>query len=522
MRRLSPRSSSPLPLMSFLRHTNRRQTGACILHLSTASTPSLQERVVSLCKRRGFVFPNSEIYGGLTGSFDFGPLGAQLKKNIRDLWWRDFVQHRKDCVGIDTPIIINTEGHIENFHDLLVECKVCHQRFRADKLVEEHGVEGAGTLSATQLEHTIKERDLKPSQCTQKAKPCTYTDVRAFNLMFKTSVGATTVGNDVYLRPETAQGIFVNFQQVYNSMRRRLPFGIGQFGKSFRNEVSPGNFLFRQREFEQMELEYFCDPAEADQWFGYWVDYCHAWLLKYGIKPENLHLRQHDPKELAHYAKATTDIEYRFPFGWGEIWGIANRGDFDLQQHMKHSQKDLRHKDIVTGKVTMPYVIEPAVGLDRILLAFLTDAYDEETNVPTAKDKAKPGEAEGDTRVVLRLHEDLAPYKFAVLPLMKKEQLASAAKDVYDALVTKAATDYDDTATIGKRYRRQDEIGTPFCITIDFDTLQDKTVTLRWRDSMKQRRVAIAQLLDRCHDPQWLRQQEQAGEDDETVGAFLR
>jgi len=426
---------------------------------------------------------------------------VQMKKNIRDLWWRDFVQHRKDCLGVETPIIANTEvwraaGHIDHFNDLLVECKVCHQRFRADKLVEEHGVEGAGAFSAEQLEQIINERDLKPSQCEQREKPCAYSGVRAFNLMFKTSLGATAApANEVYLRPETAQGIFVNFHQISNAMRKRLPFGIGQFGKSFRNEVSPGNFLFRQREFEQMELEYFCDPSEADHWFGYWVDFCFSWLLKYGLKPENLHLRLHDSKELAHYARATTDIEYKFPFGWGEVWGIANRGNFDLQQHMNRSQKDLRHKDIVTGKVTMPFVIEPAVGLDRLFLAFLTDAYAEESNVPSAKDKQKQGDPEGDTRVVLRLHQDLAPYKFAVLPLMKKEQLVAAAKELYDKLVTKSSTDYDDTGTIGKRYRRQDEIGTPFCITVDFGTLEDKTVTLRWRDSMQQKRVLMDELV---------------------------
>ncbi|KAL6045653.1 Glycine--tRNA ligase [Balamuthia mandrillaris] len=460
----------------------------------------LQEKIASLCKRRGFVFPNSEIYGGFAGSFDYGPLGSQLKKNIKDCWWRDFVELRRDCVGLDTPILMNREvwkaaGHVDHFNDYMAECKECQQRFRADKLLEECGlVENAGKLSLSELQAIFREKRIMPVHCPRNPKGCNIEDIRPFNLMFSTTCGPTSgAGHEVFLRPETAQGIFISFVQTYTAMRKRLPFGVGQIGKSFRNEVSPANFLFRMREFEQMELEYFCHSNESQEKFDHWVEFCYEWLLKHGLKASNLMKRKHDASELAHYSRCTTDIEYRFPFGWGEIWGISHRGSFDLEQHMKHSKQDLRYRDLTTGELTLPHVIEPAAGLDRLLLAFLTDAYHEE-DVPSSSD----GGSGTETRVVLKLAESLAPFKYAVMPLMKRQELATTAHKLFDRLSTIVATDYDDTGSIGRRYRRQDEIGTPYCVTIDYTTLQDDTVTIRSRDSMLQQRLPIKALLHRA------------------------
>jgi len=414
------------------------------------------DKLVSLCKRRGFIFPSSEIYGGLGACYDYGPLGAELKNNVKKAWWKAAVQDRDDMVGLDASILMHPQtwvasGHVEGFADPLVECKQCHQRWRADHI-----------------------KDGKCPACGGEL-----TEPRMFNLMFKTFVGPVEdEASVVYLRPETAQGIFVNFQNVLNSTRRKLPFGIAQMGKSFRNEITTGNFIFRMREFEQMEIEYFVKPGTDEQWFKHWVEQRFNWYSNLGIKKENLRLRQHTKDELAHYARDCYDIEYLFPIGWSELEGIANRTDFDLKQHSQYSGKDLSYFDEETKEHIMPYVIEPSAGVDRSVLAFLADSYDEE------KDK------EG-LRVILRLHYALAPIKVAVLPLSRNEKLLPLSKEVYDSLRKCWMVQYDDAQSIGRRYRRQDEIGTPFCVTIDFQSVEDRQVTIRERDKMRQIRVPI-------------------------------
>ena len=445
------------------------------------------DKLVALCKGRGYIFPGSEIYGGLANTWDYGPLGVELEKNIKEAWWKKFVTENPLNVGVDCAILMNptvweASGHIGGFSDPLMDCKNCKSRHRADTLIEDYiaknnlDIKIAGWTNE-QMEKYIQDKQIKCPVCGTS----NFTGVRQFNLMFKTFQGVTEdTANTLYLRPETAQGIFVNFANVVRSTRSRIPFGIAQIGKSFRNEITPGNFIFRVREFEQMELEFFCEPGTDLEWFAYWKKFCHDWLLELGIKEEKLKLRDHDPEELSHYSNATTDFEYLFPFGWGELWGIADRTDFDLKAHMNKSGKSLEYTDPMTNKRYVPYCIEPSVGVGRLLLAFLCNAYEEE-------------ELEGgDTRVVLRLHHQLAPYKVAVLPLQK--QLNDKASELYRALCKKFPTTFDTSASIGKRYRRQDEIGTPYCITVDFDTLENDTVTIRERDSMKQERVAIADL----------------------------
>jgi glycyl-tRNA synthetase len=420
---------------------------------------SSMEKIVSLSRRRGFIFPSSEIYGGLSSSWDYGPLGVELKNNVKKAWWQAVVQQRDDIVGLDTSIFMHPKvweasGHLEGFSDPLVECKSCHLRFRADE------IDGDVCLS-----------------CGGELTP-----PRQFNLMFKTFMGPVEdEANVVYLRPETAQGIFVNFQNVVNTTRKKLPFGIAQIGKSFRNEITTGNFIFRSREFEQMEIEYFVKPGTEEEWFDYWLNERYNWYIKLGIKEENLKIRPHSGGELAHYARKCCDIDYQFPMGLSELEGIANRGDFDLVQHANSSGKSLNYLDEGSKEHIVPYIIEPSGGVDRSVLAFLCDAYDEEPD----KD---------EIRVVLRLHPMLAPYKASILPLSKKEPLANAAKEIYTDLRRYWMTSYDDTQSIGRRYRRQDEIGTPYCVTVDFQSLEDKQVTIRERDSMKQLRIPISEL----------------------------
>ncbi|MDK2814752.1 MAG: glycyl-tRNA synthetase [Thermoanaerobacter sp.] len=445
------------------------------------------DKIVALAKNRGFVFPGSEIYGGLANTWDYGPLGVELKNNIKRMWWKRFIQQSPYNVGIDSAILMNPEvwvasGHVSSFSDPLMDCKECKSRFRADQLIEDYIKEKGLNISIEgwtneQMMEFIKEHKVSCPKCGAH----NFTDIRKFNLMFKTYQGVTEDSkSEVYLRPETAQGIFVNFKNVQRTTRKKMPFGIGQIGKSFRNEITPGNFIFRTREFEQMELEFFCKPGEDMEWFSYWRKYCMDWLLEFGLKEENLRFRDHKKEELSHYSTATTDIEYNFPFGWGELWGIANRTDFDLRQHMEHSGVDLSYMDPVTGEKYIPYCIEPSVGVDRLMLAFLIDAYEEEEL------------EDGETRVVLRLHPALAPIKAAVLPLSKK--LSENAYKLYDQLRNKFVVDYDETGSIGKRYRRQDEIGTPFCITYDFDSENDHCVTIRDRDTMQQVRIKIEEV----------------------------
>jgi len=445
------------------------------------------EKVVALCKTRGFIFPGSEIYGGLANSWDYGPLGVEFKNNVKRAWWKKFVQESRYNVGLDSAIIMNPEawvasGHVGGFSDPLMDCKQCKARHRADKLIEDYAFqngtgENPGGWSFEQMAAFIKEKDIACPLCGGKQ----FTDIKKFNLMFKTFIGVTEDNSStVYLRPETAQGIFVNFPAVARSSRKKLPFGVAQIGKSFRNEITPGNFVFRTREFEQMELEFFCKPGSDLEWFKYWKDYCHKWLLDLGMKDENLRLRDHDPDELCFYSKATTDFEFLFPFGWGELWGVADRTDYDLTQHQNHSGKDMTYFDQETGEHYIPYVIEPSLGADRVALAFLVDAYDEEEL------------SEGDVRVVLHLHPALAPVKAAVLPLSKK--LSEKALELYDELAKEFPTDFDETGSIGKRYRREDEIGTPFCITYDFETENDGCVTVRDRDTMEQVRIPVAEV----------------------------
>ncbi|SHF32873.1 glycine--tRNA ligase [Caloramator proteoclasticus] len=446
------------------------------------------DKIVSLCKTRGFVFPGSEIYGGLANTWDYGPLGVEFKNNVKKAWWKKFIQESPYNVGLDSAILMNPEvwvasGHVGGFSDPLMDCKECKTRYRADKLIEDfmknQGVENpiVDGWSNEKMKQYIDENGIACPECGAK----NFTDIRQFNLMFKTFQGVTEDSKAlVYLRPETAQGIFVNFKNVQRTTRKKLPFGIGQIGKSFRNEITPGNFTFRTREFEQMELEFFCKPGEDLKWFEYWKEFCKNWLLSLGMKEENIRLRDHSKEELSHYSNATTDIEYKFPFGWGELWGIADRTDFDLKQHINHSGEELVYFDPETNEKIVPYCIEPSVGADRVALAFLVDAYDEE-------------ELEGgDVRTVLRLHPALAPFKAAVLPLSKK--LSDEAFKVYEMLSKKFMVDFDETGSIGKRYRRQDEIGTPFCITFDFDSLNDNSVTIRDRDTMTQVRIPIAEV----------------------------
>ena len=442
------------------------------------------DKIVALCKTRGFIFPGSEIYGGLANSWDYGPLGVEFKNNVKRAWWQKFVQESRYNVGLDSAIIMNPQawvasGHVGGFSDPLMDCKGCKARHRADKLIEDYAFQNGlndnpASWTFDEMAAYIKDKGIVCPLCGGND----FADIKKFNLMFKTFIGVTEDStNTVYLRPETAQGIFVNFSGVQRSTRRKLPFGVAQIGKSFRNEITPGNFTFRTREFEQMELEFFCKPGTDLEWFKYWKDFCHKWLLDLGMRAENLRLRDHDADELCFYSKATTDFEFLFPFGWGELWGIADRTDYDLGQHQDHSGKDMTYFDPETNEHYIPYVVEPSLGADRVALAFLVDAYDEETI------------GEGDVRVVLHLHPALAPVKAAILPLSKK--LSDKALELYDSLAKEFTCEFDETGSIGKRYRRQDEIGTPFCITYDFDTENDGCVTVRDRDTMEQVRLPI-------------------------------
>ena len=448
------------------------------------------DKIVALCKSRGFVFPGSDIYGGLANSWDYGPLGVEFKNNVKKAWWKKFVQESPYNVGVDCAILMNPQvwvasGHVGGFSDPLMDCKECKARFRADKLVEDHMTENGAEVASADgwTNEQLMEYITKNNIVCPKCGKLNYTEIRKFNLMFKTFQGITEdSSSEIYLRPETAQGIFVNFKNVQRSSRKKVPFGIAQIGKSFRNEITPGNFTFRTREFEQMELEFFCKPGTDLEWFGYWKDYCWNFLMSLGVNKENLRIRDHGQEELSFYSNATSDIEYLFPFGWGELWGIADRTDYDLNKHAEHSGTDMTYMDPTTNEKYVPYVIEPSLGADRVTLAFLVDAYDEE-------------ELEGgDVRTVLHLHPALAPYKAAVLPLSKK--LSEKADEVYSLLAKNFNIEYDETGSIGKRYRRQDEIGTPFCITVDFETENDGCVTIRHRDSMTQERVKIEELND--------------------------
>ena len=441
------------------------------------------DKIVALAKNRGFVYAGSEIYGGLSNTWDYGPLGVEFKNNVKKAWWKKFVQMSPYNVGLDAAILMNPQvwvasGHVGGFSDPLIDCKTCKARHRADKLIEEQcGFDPAG-WSDQQMMDYIREHKVACPECGGTE----FTDIRKFNLMFKTFQGVTEDSkSEIYLRPETAQGIFVNFINVQRTTRRKVPFGIGQIGKSFRNEITPGNFTFRTREFEQMELEFFCKPGTDLEWFKYWKDYCHQFLLSLGMKDENIRLRDHEQAELSHYSNATTDIEFLFPFGWGELWGIADRTNFDLTQHQTHSGKSCEYFDPETNEKYIPYVIEPSLGADRVALAFLCDAYDEEEV------------GEGDVRTVLRLHPALAPYKAAVLPLSKK--LSEPARELWTKLADHFMVDYDEAGTIGKRYRREDEIGTPFCITYDFESQEDGCVTIRFRDTMEQVRLPMDEVL---------------------------
>ena len=447
------------------------------------------DTIVALAKGRGFVYAGSEIYGGLANSWDYGPLGTELKNNIKKAWLKKFVQESQYNVGLDSAILMNPEtwvasGHLGGFSDPLMDCKACKTRHRADKLIEdyvaEHGLsDNPAAMSDEEMMSYIKEKGIVCPHCGSHD----FTDIRKFNLMFKTFQGVTEDSSaTLYLRPETAQGIFVNFKNIARTTRRKIPFGVAQIGKSFRNEITPGNFIFRTREFEQMELEFFCKPGTDLEWFEYWRGFCRKWLLDLGLKEENLRLRDHDKDELCFYSKATTDFEFLFPFGWGELWGVADRTDYDLTQHSEHSGQPMEYFDPETNEKYIPYVIEPSLGADRVLLAFLCDAYDEETD------------EKGDTRTVLRLHPALAPYKAAVLPLSKK--LADGASEIFRDLAFDFMVDYDDAGSIGKRYRRQDEIGTPICITYDFDSVEDGCVTVRDRDTMEQQRIPVASLKE--------------------------
>ena len=450
------------------------------------------DKVVALCKGRGFIYAGSEIYGGLSNTWDYGPLGVELKNNVKKAWWKSFVQESPLNVGLDSAILMNPQvwvasGHVGGFSDPLMDCKDCKTRHRADKLIEEFTGESADGWSNEQMMTFIKENGIKCPDCGST----NFTDIRKFNLMFKTYQGVTEdAKNEVYLRPETAQGIFVNFQNVQRTTRKKLPFGICQIGKSFRNEITPGNFTFRTREFEQMEMEFFCKPDTDLEWFAYWKDFCHKWLLNLGMTDEHLRLRDHSPEELSFYSKATTDFEFLFPFGWGELWGIADRTDYDLGRHQEVSGKDQTYFDQEENKRYLPYVVEPSLGADRVTLAFLCDAYDVEVI----------DDEKNDVRTVMHLHPALAPFKCAILPLSKK--LGDKADEIRAELSKYFMVDYDDAGSIGKRYRRQDEIGTPFCVTVDFETVgdpekgieADNCVTVRDRDTMEQVRLPISEL----------------------------
>ena len=445
------------------------------------------EKIVSLCKSRGIIYPGSEIYGGLANTWDYGPLGVEFKNNVKKAWWQKFVQQSKYNVGLDSAILMNPEvwvasGHVGSFSDPLIDCKECKSRFRADKLIEDFYFENnLGDINVDgweneKVEELMKEKNI----CCPNCKKQNFTGIRRFNLMFKTFQGVTEDSkSEIYLRPETAQGIFVNFKNIARTSRKKVPFGIAQVGKSFRNEITPGNFTFRTREFEQMELEFFCKPGEDLEWYDYWKNYSFNWLLSLGMNEETLRLRDHEKEELSFYSKATCDIEFLFPFGWGELWGIADRTDYDLSRHIEVSGEDLRYIDPITNEKYIPYCIEPSLGADRVALAFLCNAYDEEEI------------GEGDVRTVLRLHPTLAPFKAAILPLTKK--LSEKSDEIYDELSKYFMIDTDVSGSIGKRYRRQDEIGTPFCITVDFDTLEDECVTVRFRDTMEQERIKISE-----------------------------
>ena len=455
------------------------------------NTEKTMDKIVALCKTRGFIFPGSEIYGGLANTWDYGPLGVELKNNVKKAWWKKFVQENKYNVGLDAAILMNPQtwvasGHLAGFSDPLMDCRECHERFRADKLIEDWCAENAFELpkpidafSQAEMKDFVEEHNIPCPTCGKH----NFTDIRQFNLMFKTFQGVTEdAKNTVYLRPETAQGIFTNFVSVQRTTRKKLPFGIAQIGKSFRNEITPGNFIFRVREFEQMELEFFCKPGTDLEWFNYWRGFCRDWLLAIGLKEENIRLRDHDPEELCFYSKATTDFEFLFPFGWGELWGVADRTDYDLTQHQNVSGKDLTYFDQETGEHYIPYVVEPSLGVERTVLSVLCDAYDEEV-IDAEKN---------DTRVVMHLHPALAPFKAAVLPLSKK--LSDKADEIYCELSKYFSVDFDEAGSIGKRYRRQDEVGTPLCITYDFESENDGCVTVRDRDSMEQVRIPISEL----------------------------
>ena len=451
------------------------------------------EKIVNLCKARGYIYPGSEIYGGLANTWDYGPLGSELKNNIKMAWKRKFIQESPYNVGLDAAILMNPEtwvasGHVSGFADPLIDCKECKTRHRADKLIEEWAHNKgkdmiADGMSNEELVEFIKDNEILCPNCGKQ----NFTDIRKFNLMFKTFQGVTEDSkSEIFLRPETAQGIFVNFKNVVRTTRRKLPLGIAQIGKAFRNEITPGNFTFRTREFEQMELEFFCKPGTDLEWFEYWRKFCKDWLLSLGIKEENIRLRDHGEDELVFYSKATTDIEFLFPFGWGELWGIADRTNYDLSKHIEHSKQDLSYQDSESNEKYIPYVIEPSLGADRMTLALLCNAYEEEKI------------SEDDTRTVLHLHPALAPFKVAVLPLSKK--LSDKATSIYQELSKEFMCDYDEAGSIGKRYRREDEIGTPYCITVDFDTLEDNMVTIRDRDTMEQVRVEINKVKDWVND----------------------
>ena len=458
--------------------------------MTMKNTEKTMDKLVALCKNRGFVFAGSEIYGGLANTWDYGPLGVELKNNIKKAWWKKFVTESPYNVGLDAAILMNPQtwvasGHLGGFSDPLMDCRECKERFRADKLIEDYCEKTGKALekpidafSQEEMKNFIEENNIPCPSCGKH----NFTDIRQFNLMFKTFQGVTEdAKNTVYLRPETAQGIFVNFVNVQRTTRKKLPFGIGQIGKSFRNEITPGNFIFRVREFEQMELEFFCEPDTDLEWFSYWRSFCKNWLLSLGMKEENLRLRDHDPEELCFYSKATTDFEFLFPFGWGELWGVADRTDYDLTQHQNTSGKDLTYFDPDKNTRYIPYVVEPSLGVERSFLAFLTEAYDEETLEG------------GDVRTVLHFHPALAPFKAAVLPLSKK--LGDKAMEIHNNLAKHFPVDYDETGSIGKRYRREDEIGTPFCITYDFDSENDGCVTVRDRDTMEQVRIKTDDLV---------------------------
>ena len=450
------------------------------------------DKIVDLCKSKGFVYAGSEIYGGLANTWDYGPLGVELKDNIKRAWRRKFIQENRYNVGLDSAILMNPQtwvasGHIGGFSDPLMDCKECKTRHRADNLIEDFDGTNVAGWTNEQMTEYIKEKNI----CCPNCGKSNFTDIRQFNLMFKTFQGVTEdTKSELYLRPETAQGIFVNFANIQRTSRKKVPFGVAQIGKSFRNEITPGNFIFRVREFEQMELEFFCKPGTDLEWFDYWRSFCKNWLLSLGINEENLRLRDHSPEELCFYSKATTDFEYMFPFGWGELWGIADRTDYDLNQHIKTRGKSLEYFDPETNEKYVPYVIEPSLGVERLFLSIVTEAYDEEELVSVDKN----GNEKKEIRTVMRFHPALAPFKAAVLPLVKK--LTPKAMEVYEMLSKKFNVDFDETGTIGKRYRRQDEIGTPFCITYDFDTLEkDNCVTIRDRDTMEQERVSIDNLV---------------------------